>query len=102
MREWSFPRLFSGMEPLKPAPGRWMLTTLVSFWLQVTPAQEVQIGVDSLQFNLGACGTFEKNSRRACLSEFKSATIRPKRDIMKLSRTNEAALNWNFIGSCLV
>lgn len=90
------------MEPLNPAPGRWISMTLVPFWLQVTPAHEVQIGVDSLQFNLGACGTLEKNSRRTCLSEFKSATIRPERDTMKLSRTNGAAWNWNFIDACLV
>lgn len=102
LRESSFPRLFSGIEPLNPAPGRWISMTLVPFWLQVTPAQDVQIGVDSLQFSLGACGTLEKNSRRACLSEFKSASIRPKRDTVKLSRTNGTAWNWNFIGACLV
>ena len=94
--------VFSGMEPLSPVPGSWMPMTRVLFELQITPIHEVQIGAVSLQFNLGGCGTLEENSRSACLSEFKSATIKPKRDSVKHSRTKGKTENWNFIGACLV
>ena len=75
--------------------------TRVPFKLQVTPIHEVQIEVESFQLSLGACGTVEANSKRACLSEFKSATIKLKRDSMELRRTSATIENCNFMGACL-
>lgn len=86
-----------GMAPFNPIPGRWMLMTLVSFWLQVMPIHEVQIGVELFQFNLKACGRVEENSRREYLSEIKSARVKLKSDDMMLRRRNGTMKNWNFI-----
>jgi len=95
--------VFSGIEPVNPMPGRWMPTTRVWFELQVTPTHEVQIEEDSFQLSLGACGTAEANSNRACRSEFKSAAdiIKPKRDSVEINKTRETLENCNFM-SCLV
>lgn len=95
--------VFSGMDPVNPIPGRWIPVTRVPFELQVTPTHEVQIEAESLfQLSLGACGTEEANSKRACLSEFKSdASIKLKRDSVEVNRTRAAIENSNFI-SCLV
>jgi len=70
-----------------------MLMTLVSFWLQVIPIHEVQIGVELFQFNLKACGRVEENSRREFLSEIKSARVKLKRDGMKLRRKSGTMKN---------
>jgi hypothetical protein len=78
--------------------------TRVPFELQVTPIHEVQIEEELFQFSLGACGTAEANSNRACRSEFKSAaaTIKPKRESREINREKATTIeNCNFI-SCLV
>lgn len=104
LRESSFPRLLLfGMVPFNPIPGRWMLMTLVSFWLQVMPIHEVQTGVELFQFNLKACGRVKENSRREFLSEIKSARVKLKRDDMMLRKSNGTMKNWNLIDdACLV
>lgn len=70
--------LWAGMEPRSPTAGIWMPITLEPFKLQVTPTQELQTGVEEFQLSFRACGIAAAKSRRACVSDFRSATIRGK------------------------
>jgi hypothetical protein len=63
------------MEPYSPIAGIWMAITRDPFELQVTPTQELQIGAPEFQLSFRAGGTAAAKSRRACLSDFKSAII---------------------------
>lgn len=91
--------LLSGIEPVSPNPGRWTRVTRVPSELQVTPTQDVQTAAESFQLSLGACRTLEANSYRACLSELRSATIKPKRDSLKLRMKSAKVKDWSVMGA---
>lgn len=87
---------------MRPTPGRWIAMTLVLFELHVTPTHELQTGAESFQLSLRACGILEANSKRACLSEFRSAITKTQKDSKKLNKSSTEIEEWNFMDACLV
>ena len=96
----SLPSVLDGMVPTSPTPGSRTLTTRVLFSLQVMPTQDVQTEVDGFHIRFRRCGTALAKSRRACLSELRSAIARGKR-IIVTKRKDATEVEWNFMESCL-
>lgn len=77
-----------GIGPTSPTPGSRRATTRVLSLLQVMPTQDLQTGVVELQLSFRKCGTATAKSRRACLSELRSAKARGNRVTMMKKKTN--------------
>lgn len=69
----SLPRVLAGIGPLNPAPGSRSEMTRVPSDEHVTPIQEVQTDELAFQLSFLPWGTAAVKSRRACLSELRSA-----------------------------
>uniref|UniRef100_A0A0R0K8L3 Uncharacterized protein n=1 Tax=Glycine max TaxID=3847 RepID=A0A0R0K8L3_SOYBN len=59
--------VLGGMGPTRPAPGRWREVTKERFESHWTPNQ-VQAEPEVFHWTRFACGVWERNARRACLS----------------------------------
>lgn len=97
LRACSLPMLLAGMEPRSPTAGIWMAITWEPFKLQVTPTQEVQTGFAEFQLSFWECGNAAAKSRRACVSDFRSARIRGKIGSMNRKSKSMGIKEWGFM-----
>ncbi len=69
-------------------------------FVQETPTQDVQTGVEGFQLRLRRWGTAAAKLRSACLSEFKSEIARGRR-VSMMKREVSTEVEQNLMGSCL-
>lgn len=97
----SLPSVFDGMVPTSPTPGSRTLTTRVLSSLQVMPTHDSQTEVVGFHVRFRRWGIALAKSRRACLSELRSAITKGKR-ITMTKRKEMSEVEGNFMASCFL
>jgi len=93
----SLPSVLDGMVPTSPTPGSRTVTTRVPFSLQVMPSQDLHTEVDGFHAKFRRWGIALAKSRRACLSELRSAMTKGK--IITMTKRK---LERSFMESCFL